>query len=114
MKFLIGNYTNSQTFLEIKVKPLHSCKLPTQSEQRNHQSKRPKNPKVNNKDTKTPSMTSLWCINSKPKAYNTTLPSNTVTDSEQATARWYVSYYYPHNHHLHTPAIRMTLMLPII
>ena len=53
MKFLMGNYTNSQTFIEIKVKPLRSGKLPTQSQQRNHQSKMPKKSKVNNKDTKT-------------------------------------------------------------
>ena len=110
----MGNYTNSQTFIEIKVKPLRSGKLPTQSQQRNHQSKMPKKPKVNNKDTKTPSITSLWCINSKPEAHNTTLPSNTVTEFEQATARWYVSYYYPHNHHPHTSAITMTLILSII
>ena len=36
---------------------------------------------------RTTSMTPLWCIHCKPKAHNTTCPSATTTDSEQANAR---------------------------
>ena len=48
------------------------------------------NLKVSNQDTRATSMASLWCIHCKPKAHNTTRPSATSTDSEQANARWYV------------------------
>ena len=37
------------------------------------------------------------CIHSKSKAHSTTHPS--ATDSEQASGRWYVSCYYPNDHH---------------
>ena len=91
MKFLIDNHTNNQTITETKANLKHSGKLPTESQQRNHESKMRNKPKVNNQDTRALSMTSLWCIYCKPKAHNTTRPSVTATDSEQANARWYVN-----------------------
>ena len=48
-------------------------------------------------------MSSLSCIHCKPKAHNTNRPSATAIDSEQANTRWYVSCYYPNNHHATRP-----------
>ena len=52
--------------------------------------------------------------NCKPQAHHTTCPSTTVTDSQQANAKWYVSCYYPNNHHLVYPTTRMAFILLII
>ena len=93
MKFLIDNYTNNQTITETKVKTWHSGIL-TQSQSQvkcDYQSRVREKLKVNNKDTRATSMITLWCVHYKPKALNTTHPSNTATDSEQVNVRWYVS-----------------------
>ena len=52
MKFLLDNYANSQTIMETKVKPKHSGKLTTQSQQLNDQRQMRNESKVNNKDTR--------------------------------------------------------------
>ena len=91
MKFLIDNHTNDQPITETKVNLKHSGKLPIQSQQWNHKNNMRKKPKVNNQDIRATSMTSLWCIYCKPTAHNTTRPSVTATDFEQANARWYVN-----------------------
>ena len=87
MNLLIDNRRNNQTITETKVNLKHSGQLPTQSQQRKNQSKMRNKPKVNSQDTRTTYMTSLWSIHCKPKVHNTTCPSATTNDSEQANAR---------------------------
>ena len=52
----------------------------------------------------------------KPKIHNTTRPSATATNSEQANARWYVSCYFPNNILItpHSPTRTMAQTTPYI
>ena len=92
LKFLIDNYTKNKNFTKNKRTTLTD-----------HQSKMRSKSKVNNKDTRATSMTSLWSIHCKPKAHHNTRPSATITDTEWANAKWYVSCYYPNKHYFTYP-----------